>query len=141
MKATLMPKMTGVQLLDRDGVAVTVDVKVFVQAGSVFVFLADRTSTGSGLIARNAATYIEQLVERLHLHPEATQFFRHVYLPQQGSLFGRFDIVWRARELASYKFAMLNNLDEGKRLQEWLLTAAPVAITYAQTRNSMTHPG
>jgi hypothetical protein len=137
MKPTLMPKMTGVQLRDRDGVSVTVDVKVFAHGGKVVVVMADRSTATSSLIARNAATYIVQLVERLQLHPGATQFFRHVYFPQQGSLFGRFDVVWQEQQLISYSFVMLNNLDDGKRLQEWLVTAALVPITYAQARHAI----
>src|SRR5690606_41433947 len=87
-------------------------------------------------VSRNAATDLAQLVPRLVLHPVSTQCYRHVYHPQQGSLFGRFDIVWNGTELVSYKFAMLNNLDEGKRLQEWIAKAAVVPITYGQTRQS-----
>lgn len=132
-----MPKMTGVQLRDRDGVSVTVDVKVFAEGGKVAVVMADRSSESSSQIARNAANYIGQLVERLQLHPATTQFYRHVYLPQQGSLFGRFDVVWQERQLISYSFAMLNNLDDGKYLQQWLAIASQVPITYAQTRNPL----
>lgn len=137
MKPTTMPKMTGVQLRDRDGVSVTVDVKVFADGGKVAVVMADRSSESSSQIARNAASYIVQLVERLQLHPATTQFYRHVYLPQQGSLFGRFDVVWQDRQLISYSFAMLNNLDDGKHLQQWLAIASQVPITYAQTRNPL----
>lgn len=133
MKTNLLPKMTSMLLRDREGVDVAVDVKVFAAAGSVSVFLSDRANT-LGLIARNAATYVPQLVQRLGLHPVSTSFFRHVYHPQQGSMFGRFDIVWSGSDLVSYKFAMLNNLDEGKKVQEWIAKASVVPITYGQTR-------
>ena len=127
--------MTSVLLLDRDKVEVGVDVKVLALAGTVAVFMSDRQNNTSSSISRNAATYLAQLSQRLSLHPVSTQFYRHVYNPQQGSLFGRFDIVWSDVELVSYKFVMLNNLDEGKRLQDWIAKATVVPITYGQTRN------
>lgn len=122
-------------LLDRDNVEVGVDVKVLALAGTVAVFMADRQGNSSSSISRNAATYLAQLARRLGLHPTSTQFYRHVYHPQQGSLFGRFDIVWNDMALVNYKFVMLNNLDEGKRLQDWIAKATVVPITYGQTRN------
>ena len=135
MKTNILPKMTAVLLRDRDGVDVAIDVKVLAAAGSVAVFIADKTSNSSGLIARNGATYIAQLVQRLGLHPASTRFYRHVFTPLQGSLFGRFEVVWADAELVSYKFVMLNNLDDGKQLQEWIAKAVVVPITYGQTRN------
>lgn len=135
MKTNCLPKMTTMLLLDRDNVETGIDVKVLALAGTVAVFMSDKQSHSSSSISRNAATYLAQLVQRLELHPVSTQFYRHVYHPQQGSLFGRFDIVWSGTELVSYKFAMLNNLDEGKRLQEWIVKAAVVPITYGQTRD------
>lgn len=122
-------------LRDRDGAEVAVDVKVFALAGSIAVFTSDRTENPGGLISRNAACYLVQLTSRLGLHPTSTSFYRHVYHPLQGSMFGRFDIVWSGSELANYKFAMLSNLDEGKRLREWISNATNVPITYGQTRN------
>ena len=104
--------MTSVLLLDRDNVEVGVDVKVLALAGTVAVFMSDRQNNTSSSISRNAATYLAQLAQRLSLHPVSTQFYRHVYHPQQGSMFGRFDIVWSDADLVSYKFVMLNNLDE-----------------------------
>lgn len=127
--------MTSVLLLDRDNVEVGVDVKVLALAGTVAVFMSDRQNNTSSSISRNAATYLGQLAQRLSLHPVSTQFYRHVYHPQQGSMFGRFDIVWSDADLVSYKFVMLNNLDEGKRLQDWIVKATVVPITYGQTRN------
>ena len=127
--------MTSVLLLDRDNVEVGVDVKVLALAGTVAVFMSDRQNNTSSSISRNAATYLAQLAQRLSLHPVSTQFYRHVYHPQQGSMFGRFDIVWSDADLVSYKFVMLNNLDEGKRLQDWIAKATVVPITYGQTRN------
>ena len=135
MKTNCLPKMTSVLLFDRDKVEVGVDVKVLALAGTVAVFMSDRQNNTSSSISRNAATYLAQLAQRLSLHPVSTQFYRHVYNPQQGSLFGRFDIVWSDVELVSYKFVMLNNLDEGKRLQDWIVKATVVPITYGQTRN------
>ena len=127
--------MTSVLLLDRDKVEVGVDVKVLALAGTVAVFMSDRQNNTSSSISRNAATYLAQLAQRLSLHPVSTQFYRLVYHPQQGSMFGRFDIVWSDADLVSYKFVMLNNLDEGKRLQDWIVKATVVPITYGQTRN------
>jgi hypothetical protein len=135
MKTNCLPKMTAMLLLDRDNVEVGVDVKVLALAGTVAVFMADRQGNSSSSISRNAATYLAQLARRLGLHPTSTQFYRHVYHPQQGSLFGRFDIVWNDIALVNYKFVMLNNLDEGKRLQDWIAKATVVPITYGQTRN------
>ncbi len=132
MKPNLFPKMTAMQVVDREGSSQVLDVKLLCHAEVIGVFMADRTP---GLLARNAATYIPQLLDRLQLQPQTTRFYRHVYLPQQGSLFGRFDIVWRDRDLLSYHFSMLNNLDEGSRLWEWINGASSVAISYAQTRN------
>lgn len=127
--------MTPVLLLDREGVEVAVDIKVLALAGSISVFISDKQTSTAGSISRNAAAYLVQLVRRLGLHPVSTHFYRHVYNPQQGSLFGRFDIVWQDAELVSYKFVMLNNLDEGKQLREWIVKATVVPITYGQTRN------
>lgn len=138
MKINLLPTMTPILLRDREGVEVAVDVKVFALAGNISVFTSDRTVNPSGLISRNAACYLAQLTFRLGLHPVSTSFYRHVFHPVQGSLFGHFDIVWNGGELASYKFAMLSNLDEGKRLQEWISKATNVPITYGQTRNKNT---
>lgn len=135
MKTNCLPKMTAMLLFDRDNVEVGVDVKVLALAGTVAVFMADRQGNSSSSISRNAATYLAQLARRLGLHPTSTQFYRHVYHPQQGSLFGRFDIVWNDMALVNYKFVMLNNLDEGKRLQDWIAKATVVPITYGQTRN------
>lgn len=140
MKTNHLPKMTPVLLNDRDGHEVVVDVKVFALAGVVSVFLSDKTADASGLISRNAACYLAQLIQRLGVHPASTRFYRHVNHPQQGSLFGRFDIVWDGDELASYKFVMLSNLDEGKNLKEWIAKATNVPITYGQTRNIYVAP-
>jgi hypothetical protein len=130
--------MTAVQVIDREGLSQTLDVKLLSQGQEVYVFMSDRTSTGNGLLARNAAVYIPQLLDRFQLDPADTVFFRHVYLPAQGSLFGRYQVVWRERTLASYNFSMLNNLGEGRRLKAWIEAASQVPISYAQTRNLST---
>lgn len=135
MKINLLPKMTPMLLRNREGMEVAVDVKVFALAGNVSVFASDKTDHPSGLISRNAACYLLQLAQRLGLHSTSTHFYRHVYHPVQGSLFGKFDIVWKGTDLVSYKFRMLNNLDEGKRMQEWIAKASEAPITYGQTRN------
>lgn len=135
MKPSLFPKMTAVQLVDREGLNQTLDVRLLAQGQEVYVFMADKVTTGNGLLARNAAVYIPQLLDRLQLDPAHARFFRHVYLPTQGSLFGRYEVVWQERQLISYSFAMLNNLDEGKRLKAWIEAASTLPISYAQTRN------
>lgn len=134
MKNNLLEKMTSVLLLDRDGNAVAVDIKVLASGGCVSVFMSDKTANPGGLISRNAANFLTQLIQRLGLHFESTRFYRHVFHPQQGSMFGRFDILWSDAELTSYKFVMLNNLDEGQEVKEWIAKASVVPITYGQTR-------
>lgn len=137
MKVNLIPDMSAVQLLDRDGCKVQVDIKAFHFQGDTHVFMADRANVGRASIGRNGGVYIPQLAERLALDRNRSYFYRHVFMPASGSLFGRFELEWQQRELASYTFSMLNDLDQGRQLKQLLTAAKPVTLSYSQLKNVM----
>lgn len=137
MKVNLLPQMSPVQLLDRDGSKAQVDIKVLSFQGDTHVFMTDRANVGRASIGRNGGVYIPQLVERLALDRARSYFYRHVFMSTSGSLFGRFDLDWQSDELSSYTFSMLNSLDQGRQLKSLLTAAKPVLLSYSQLKNVM----
>lgn len=137
MKVNLIPGMSAIQLLDRDGCKAQVDIKMFSFQGDTHVFMADRANVGRASIGRNGGVYIPQLAERLALDRSRSYFYRHVFMPASGSLFGRFELEWQQHELTSYTFSMLNNLDQGQQLKQLLTAAEPVVLSYSQLKNVM----
>lgn len=135
MKTNQIPKMNAIPLLDKDGEKVYVDIKAFQYLDKTHVFMADQAGVGTGSIARNGSHYICQIIERFSFDPLACVFYRHVYKPLNGSLFGRFNLQWHNGELQNYTFTMLNHLDHGRALESMLAKAEPVAFSYAQIKN------
>lgn len=135
MKANQIPKMTAVLLLDRDAAKVSVDVKAFQYEGETHVFLTDQVDAGSGSVARNCGVFIPQILDRFDLDAATTQFYRHVFKPASGSLFGRFELNWQDGELAHYTFAMLSTLGENRSMLDLIEQATPITFSYAQVKN------
>ena len=137
MKVNLIPKMSAVQLTDRDGTNVLVDIKAFERQGQTHVFMSDQANPGNGSIARNGGVFIPQLSQRFGLQQSDSFFYRHVYLAQSGSLFGRFDLNWQESELSDYTFTMISNPVETFELKSLFTQATPITFSYAQLKNLM----
>lgn len=134
MRANLLPEMTGMLLVDKDGNEVSVNVKLFKQNGITYVFIADKDGPEASSVARNAALFILQLLEQLNLESESTEFFRHIYTPTTGSLFGRFGVVWQGSKLQSYTFTILNRMDEERFVHSLVANAKSVCLKYSPMR-------
>lgn len=134
MKPDLLAKRIAFVLEDREGVSVSIDVRVLKREGQVAVFMADRPEA-PGHVARSSAVFIPQLLVRLGLETGDTRFYRYVYTPAMGAQFGAFELTWEGERLASYKMRILNNLDEGQVLADWIAGATPVIISYAAARD------
>jgi hypothetical protein len=137
MKANLIPKMSAVQLMDRDSRKVSVDIKAFQRQGQTHVFMSDQANAGNGSIARNGGVFIAQLNQRFGLEQSDSYFYRHVFLAASGSLFGRFDLNWQANELLDYTFTMISNPVETFELKSLFTQATPITFSYAQLKNLM----
>ncbi|BFM17251.1 hypothetical protein R50073_34340 [Maricurvus nonylphenolicus] len=127
MKQNLLPDMELLSVKDRDGNPCDIGVQALRHDDDTYIFLSDMSE--ETVIARNSAVIINQLVKRLRLNYEKTQFVRHVHTAQSGSLFGRFNIQWDGLAVGSYTFNMLNNLDEADSIREVLFMgdAMPIA--------------
>ena len=137
MKVNLIPKMSAVQLMDRDGHTVSVDIKAFEYQGQTHVFMSDQANAGNGSIARNGGVFIPQLNQRFGLEQNDSYFYRHVFLAASGSLFGRFDLNWQDNELIDYTFTMIANSIETFELKALFTQATPITFSYAQLKNLM----
>ena len=135
MRMNLLSEMHSVQLRDRDGRSANVDVKAFQEQDITHVFLSDPPAVGASSVARNCAIYITQLVERFDFSIEHTQFYRHIYIPDNGSLFGHFNLTWENEKLIDYTFSMLNVVDEGKKMHELIGRSESVVFSYSQMKN------
>ena len=135
MRINLLSEMHAVELRDRDGRSACVDVKAFQDQDTTHVFLSDPPAVGASSVARNCAIYIAQLVERFDFPIEETQFYRHIYIPDNGSLFGRFNLTWEQGKLTAYTFSMLNVIDEGQNIHELIERSDPVEFSYAQMKD------
>ena len=112
VKKNLLPAMIDVRLRDRDSkdVAMTVDAKI--HKGRVFVFVSDTHQLGASKLAKDALFFIQQLIDRFQLDATKTEFYRHIYQEQMGSVFGRFNVDWNGGNDPSYRFQMLTNVDD-----------------------------
>ena len=135
MKVNLIPKMSAVQLMDRDGRRVSVNIKAFERQGQTHVFMSDQSNAGNGSIARNGGIFISQLNQRFGLEQSDSFFYRHVFLAASGSLFGRFDLNWQDGELSDYTFTMLSSPAETFALKSLFTQATPITLSYAQLKN------
>ena len=137
MKVNLIPKMSAVQLMDRDGLDVSVDIKAFERRGQTHIFMSDQANAGNSSIARNGGVFISQLNQRFGLEQNDSFFYRHVFLASSGSLFGRFDLNWQETELSDYTFTMISNPVETFELKSLFTQATPITFSYAQLKNLM----
>lgn len=135
MKKNLMPKMVDVNLLDKEGSMVPVSVKLIQHNQREYLFLSDKGSSPESSIARNTAAFIAQLVERFQLDTTTVSFFRHIYTPESGSVFGHFSIDWQAGKPVSYTFKVLSNYEQVQKIQTILLEGTAVALSYSQLKN------
>ena len=112
VKKNLLPAMTDVRLRDRDGkdVAMTIDAKVY--KGRTYIFVSDTHQLGASKLAKDALYFIQQLIDRFHFDTTNTEFYRHIYQEQMGSVFGRFKVDWNGGNDPSYRFQMLTNVDD-----------------------------
>ena len=128
MRTNLLPRMQRIALQDKSSAAVHLQLNVLQDQDRVMVFMED--VEGRSALGRCAGILIEQLVERLKLDPENTEFYRHIFADASGSLFGRFHCEWKGRKLESYRFLMLNNISEIKQLQADISIANVFPIPY-----------
>lgn len=119
MQKLLLKDMTCVELLDRDGNMVSIEVDLYQYQETVAVFLSE-TAESPGAVARNSATLIEQLQVMLDLDVMNTTFLRHVAMASVGSLFGRFKLTWRGNKVVSYTFSMISGLGDEKSVSNIL---------------------
>ena len=136
MKSDLLVKRAPFVVTDREDVPLSIDLRVLRAGDETAVFMADRADA-KGLVGRLSAVFIPQIVRRLQLDPDKTRFYRYVYQPAIGAQFGLFQLQWHEGQLVSYTFRMLNNLDEGARVMDWIGHAQPVIISYAAARNML----
>lgn len=136
MKINLLPTLSSVELLDKQGKTVHLLIRLFELQGRYALFMADGVEA---VLARNAATLIAQLVERLDLPQETTSFYRHIYLPHQGSVFGCFQLGWREGQAVShYTFAMMTPHIDDVGVRRFLSEGKQVQVSYAKLRNLAT---
>ncbi|TQV68235.1 hypothetical protein FKG94_23340 [Exilibacterium tricleocarpae] len=129
MKTNLLPKMTAIVVTDRYGNEAGIDIKLVRYDGQLFIFMSDRDRFTASGIAHNTGQYLTQLVERLGLDVTRSVFFRHIYTPATGSVFGRFNIKWGADGLDSYTFNMLNNIDGALDVRRALVEGEMVPVS------------
>ncbi|UTA48760.1 hypothetical protein L1F30_04250 [Simiduia sp. 21SJ11W-1] len=134
MKPNLLPTLSSVELHDKEGNPVQLQIRLFEYQGKYALFMSD-TAT-KPVLARNAATLIAQLAERLELPVADTQFFRHIYLPHQGSVFGSFQLGWQSDgTISHYTFAMMTPQLEDISIRRFLTEGRQVPVSYAKLRN------
>ena len=134
MKPNLLPSLSNVELPDKDGKPVQLQIRLFKMNGVFAFFMADAPATP--VLARNAATFIGQLVARLELPQEVTSFYRHIYMPHQGSVFGCFQLGWKAGQTVShYTFSMMTPNIEDLGIRRFLSEGKVVPVSYAKLRN------
>lgn len=134
MKPNLVPTMSKVDLFDKDGQPVVLQVKLLQYQGRYAVFMAD--GPGPSVLARGAGALIAQLAGRLELPVAQTSFYRHIYLPHQGSVFGCFQVGWLPEGLVShYTFSMMAPLIDDLNVRRILKEGTPVQLSYAKLRN------
>lgn len=126
--------MSNVDLFDKDGKPVVLQVKLVQYQGRYAVFMAD--GSGPSLLARGAGALIAQLAERLALPCAQTSFYRHIYLPLQGSVFGCFQVGWLPEgRVSHYTFSMMAPLIDDLNVRRILKEGTPVPLSYAKQRN------
>lgn len=117
MRIDLLPDMQTESLLCRSGEQVEIFVEVIQYQGLHHVFLREQHRFSESSIASNAMTFVEQLLQRYQLDSSQSHFYRYVYTPAVGALFGCFSIDWQAGSAASYSFKMLNQLEAQQQLE------------------------
>jgi len=130
MQKIQLSNMVEVELLDRDGQPVTLDVALYQYEETVAVFLSE-TAEFPGVIARSSATLMEQVREQFELDVMSTTFLKHIEVASVGSLFGRFKLTWRGGEIVSYTFSMLNGIAEEREVHH--IIAEGVRLTVIET--------
>jgi len=134
MKPNLLPSLSNVELIDKDGKAVQLHIRLYQHNGRYALFMADVPTAPT--LARNAATFIGQLVARLELPQDATSFYRHIYMPHQGSVFGCFQLGWQAgQKVSHYTFSMMTPNIEDLAIRRFLNEGKVVPVSYAKLRN------
>ncbi|MBB3169210.1 hypothetical protein [Simiduia aestuariiviva] len=134
MKPNLLPTLSTVELHDKAGLPVQLQIRLYEYQGKYALFMSD--APAAAVLARNAATLINQLANRLELPVADTQFFRHIYLPHQGSVFGSFQLDWRPNNIIGhYTFAMMTPQLEDLGIRRFLSEGRHVPVSYAKLRN------
>lgn len=133
MKTNLLPNLSRMELSDKQGNAVQLQVKLFEHQGRFALFIEDSVQ---GVLARNAGTIISQLVRRLDLPVAQTSVYRHIYLPHQGSVFGCFQMGWgEGGSINHYTFSMMSPLVDDLAVRRVLKEGKPVNVSYGLLRN------
>lgn len=112
VKKSLLPAMLDVRLRDREGKDVVMSVDARTLKGRIYLFVSDTHQLGASHLAKDALYFIQQLVDRFQLDTDNTEFYRHIYQEQMGSVFGRFQVDWNGGSDPSYRFQMLTNVDD-----------------------------
>ena len=134
MKTNLLPSLSNVEVIDKEGKPVNLLIRLYEYQGRFALFMADAPATP--VLARNAATFIAQLVSRLALPQDKTSFYRHIYLPHQGSVFGCFQLGWQAGQTVShYTFSMMTPQIDDLAIRRFLSEGKVVPVSYAKLRN------
>ncbi|GEM_PF-4800109 len=123
----LLPDMTPIELQDRDGEPLPIKLAFFHGPEGHTVFIGDGEGMPRSLVARNTAAILGQLLGFFDLDIRTTTFVRHI-VAEQGSAFGRFEVIWSANEVSSYTFKILHNLDEELAVRQVLQQHDRVAV-------------
>ncbi|GAB1258929.1 hypothetical protein NBRC116494_34310 [Aurantivibrio plasticivorans] len=127
-KKNLMPEMQKVKMQDRDGNEFSMQLELRKSDSKYFVFLTDTHQLGGSRLAQDAVFFIEKVCQKLCLDNTHTQFYRHIYNEQMGSMFGRFNISWENTDGPSYGFQMLTNLDDVNGINKMLKESQAISL-------------
>lgn len=117
--------MRRVKMTDSDGKEFVMEMDLRKgEDGLIHVFLSDTHQPGTSRLAQNAMYYIQQIVQKTKLDTSKAIFYRHIYMDETGSTFGRFNVDWENGP--SYKFQMLHNLEDHQKIKQFLETSVSI---------------
>jgi hypothetical protein len=116
MRTDLLPDMASEPLQSRSGESVSILIKVLQLDGKYHVFMREKHRFSDSSIASNALLFVEQILKNYQLDGENCKFYRYVFTPATGALFGCFNINWSGALAENYSFKMLNQQEAIQKL-------------------------
>lgn len=133
MRTDLLPDMVSESLQSRNGSDVSILIKVLQFEGQHHVFMREQHRFSDSSIASNALLFVEQLLKSHKLDSSSCNFYRYVFTPATGALFGRFSIDWNGDDAESYSFKMLNQQEATQQLGPMLRQGLAVSELELET--------